>query len=337
MLTAASCLSEQHEVSMFWDNGEVLQKATDRFGLDLRRVQVEKNIFSPAVSFWQRIKKSKDFDAIFYLSDGSLPFVFSKRLYIHFQFPVEWVSRSGFVNKIKMSRVTKVICNSSFTKDFIDKKFGIESLVIYPPASGETQIGKEEKKNMILTVGRYEKMDSGKTFKKHEDLINAFKAMIKSGLKDWKLVIVVSFREEDADNILELEKGTKSFPITFVKNASNKELTKLYAQAKIYWHAAGFGENLRVHPERAEHFGIATVQAMEQGAVPVVIDSGGQKEIIANGEDGELWLTEDVLIAKTMEVIKKPSLWKKLSENAKIKAKRFSREMFCEQISGTVV
>ena len=59
-----------------------------------------------------------------------------------------------------------------------------------------------------------------------------------------------------------------------------KDILNEYKLAKIYWHASGFGEDLETHPEKAEHFGITTVEAMINGLVPIVIDAGGQKEIV---------------------------------------------------------
>ncbi len=52
-------------------------------------------------------------------------------------------------------------------------------------------------------------------------------------------------------------------------------LRRLRGEASIFWHAAGFGEDLERDPNRAEHFGIVTVEAMAAGCVPVVFDAGG--------------------------------------------------------------
>ena len=60
----------------------------------------------------------------------------------------------------------------------------------------------------------------------------------------------------------------------------------LYGRASIFWHAAGLGEDPERHPDRYEHFGITTVEAMSAGAVPVVIDAAGQVEIVEHGANG---------------------------------------------------
>ena len=66
-------------------------------------------------------------------------------------------------------------------------------------------------------------------------------------------------------------------------DASGAELRDLYGRASIFWHAAGLGEDPERHPDRYEHFGITTVEAMSAGAVPVVIDAAGQAEIVEQG------------------------------------------------------
>ncbi len=102
----------------------------------------------------------------------------------------------------------------------------------------------------------------------------------------------------------------------------------IYSKAKIYWHASGYGEDLTLHPDFAEHFGISTVEAMGAGAVPVVINAGGQKEIVKSGENGFLWDSLDELQQKTNELTKSSVLLEKLSFNAKKTALKFSEKSF---------
>ena len=331
MLTAASCLSEKHEVFLFWDKN-ILPAASSRFGIKTEKIKLTKNIFSQRVSLWERIMESMKYDRIFYLSDGSIPIVFPKKLLLHFQFPVEWVKGKSLPNKLKMQHVSTVICNSQFTKQYIDKAFGIQSEVVYPPSTSEARVAKTEKKeNIILTVGRYSKLAENVTFKKQEFMIHAFKEFSKKE-KNWKFVVVVSFRPEDKEGVEKLKRMIGNFPITIEENLENKKLENLYKRAKIYWHAAGYGINLDKNPELAEHFGIATVQAMEQGTVPVVIDAGGQKEIVENGVNGLLWSTKEELLSQTTYLIKNSQIWEKLSKKAKERSGFFSIESFCSRI-----
>ena len=153
MLTAASCLSDEHEVILFWDDKEVINQASEKLGISLKRVAIAKNIFSRKVPLIQRLIKLKSFNRIIFLSDGSIPFFFSKKLLVHFQFPVPWIEGKSFANRLKLRGVRRVICNSQYTKHFIDETFGMKSRVLYPPVALADSRSVLDKENIILSVG----------------------------------------------------------------------------------------------------------------------------------------------------------------------------------------
>jgi glycosyltransferase involved in cell wall biosynthesis len=132
---------------------------------------------------------------------------------------------------------------------------------------------------------------------------------------------------------VELYENKEGYPIEFLINKSNDELWEIYSKAKIYWHASGFGEDLVKHPEFAEHFGISTVEAMGAGAVPVVINAGGQKEIVTEKINGLLWESLDELEEKTLSLINNKDLLMKLSKKAKERAKDFNDDNFSKKIN----
>lgn len=326
ILTAASCLSSMHDVRVFWDDNSYLEKAEKKFNIDLSKVTTEKNIFSSQNPLLKRMFATKKYDALIFMSDGSIPFLFAQKNILLFQFPVNWVNGQSFVNRFKLRQVEYVICYTDFVKEYLDKTFNISSKVLYPPVD---QIRREKKENIILTVGRFTKAMNAK---KQEVLVQAFKEMYEAGLKDWKLVLAGSYLPEDEDFVKEIKDAAKGYPITIAANVPYGELVAYYKKAKIYWHAAGYGENLSEHPERAEHFGITTVEAMGAGAVPIVINGGGQKEIVTDGMNGFLWKTLDELKRATKQVILNIDLQKKLAQAAVDRAKDFSEEKFCRNI-----
>lgn len=330
MLTAASCLSREHSVFLFWNDQSIIKKAEERFGLDLSKVGLARNIFSKETTFFRRVLETRKYDLIIYLSDGSIPFILSKKVFIHFQFPVEWVNGRSFKIKLKLLRVPKIFCNSYFTKSFIDKKFTVKSIVLYPPAQIET--GKTKKENIILHVGRFGLSIEGSNFKKQDIMIESFKKMIANGLTNWRFILVISFQTKDKERVEELEEKAKGLPIQFLKNPKNSTLLDLYGKAKIYWHASGFGEDLVKYPERAEHFGISTVEAMGAGAVPVVINAGGQPEIIGDGKNGFLWNNLEELQKRTLQLINDETLMRKMSKAAIERAVVFSGDRFCREV-----
>ncbi|MEK7533785.1 MAG: glycosyltransferase family 4 protein [Patescibacteria group bacterium] len=336
VLAIAECLASKHEVVIFWDTQQergIKEKAKQKLGIDISSVVFAQNIFSKDVSFVSRINSSRKYDAIIYLSDGSIPFVLS-RLYIHFQFPVEWVKRN-YLNSLKLKKISAVFCNSSFTKGYIDKKFRINSAVLYPPIYIPS-LHKVRKENIILNVGRFGLNIDGSNYKKQDVLIRVFKSMVDNDLKKWTLVLIVGLREENQDKLLELKKLSNGYPIHFIENPSNNLLWEYYHKSKIYWHASGFGEDLVKYPERAEHFGISTVEAMGLGSVPIVINAGGQKEIIEDTKSGFLWNTVDELISNTDRLVHNERLFKQISQEAVRRSKIFSGNRFCRELNNII-
>lgn len=332
IFTAASCLSKEHKVTIFWDDPQIIQKAQEKFNLDLKNVIVAPNVFAKNIGLFKRFMKTLKYDRILILSDGSIPIVGAKKLLVHFQFPVEWVNTNSFVFIFKKSRISKLICNSRFTKHYIDKKFKAESFVLYPPATTNRDTI-PEKENIILTVGRFSILPDGTDFKKLEFLAKAFKKFQKKRLKGWSLAIVTSVQPDLLDKFTLFEKRLNSTHIKIYRNCSFDQIVELYSKAKIYWHASGFMENLEKYPERAEHFGISTVEAMSYGAVPIVINAGGQPEIVTDLDNGLLWNTEEELIENTHKVAVDKELYKKLSERAYETSTNFTTERFCEELN----
>ncbi len=69
------------------------------------------------------------------------------------------------------------------------------------------------------------------------------------------------------------------------------------------WHAAGLGADLEEHPDRAEHFGIAPIEAMSTGGVPLVFAAAGPTEVVQDGINGLHFRTLDELVMQTLELI----------------------------------
>jgi len=336
MMTIAQCLSENHIVDVFWDNREDLKVLNQRFPLDLGKVRIVRNIFSSQVSTGKRLIETKKYDAIIFLSDGSLPLVLSKKLFVHIQQPLKIMQTNSLLDKLKIARVSRFFCNSEFTKTFINKKFHLKSVVLYPPVGLHPRDVKKE--DIILHVGRFRvKNVKNDDYKKQGIMIDAFKEMVTKGLKDWKFVLAVSIQDKDKEAFENMKKKTAGFPIEFLVNKNNDELWDIYSRSKIYWHASGFGEDLENNPEYAEHFGISTVEAMGAGVVPVVINAGGQKEIVVEGQNGFLWDSIEELQSKTRKLIEDESLLKNLSKQAVESSKKFSAERFYQEVNNLIL
>lgn len=325
-MTVAACLAKKGwEVDVFWDDRGIGKRLKERLGIDLRKINFLPNIFKE--KFFQKQQKMKKYDLLFYLSDGSVPFLFAKKNLLHFQVPFHDVSGRKPLNRIKLKKINAVVCNSHFTKKLIDQEYGVKSKVIYPPvAVGEFKPG--QKKNLILSVGRFSQLMQAK---RQDVLVNVFGQMAKN-LKDWQLILAGG-TDVGKDKAFErLKKKARGLPIEIIENPPFSELKKLYAQAKIFWTAAGFGVNEEEKPERMEQFGITTVEAMAAGCVPVVINKGGQPEIVKDNQNGLLWRSKEELITQTLRVIKDEKLRERLAKAAQKRAQEFSQEGFCREI-----
>ena len=328
MTVALSLLENDFKVDVFWDNKTDKKRLEERLGINLEQVNFVNNIFKK-ISFLDKNKSLAKYDLIFYLSDGSLPFLLGKKNIIHFQVPFHNVNGKSLANKIKFSRINKVVCNSFFTKGFIDKEFGINSTVVYPPVD-ISSFKPLKKENIIINVGRFTDLLHNK---RQDVLVESFKRLLKenSKTKDWKLILAGG-AEEGKELVIHLKKMSNGYPIEIITNPRFDYLKQLYGQAKFFWTAAGFGFNESREPEKMEHFGITTVEAMAAGCVPVVINKGGQKEIVREGENGLLWEKETELIAKTLSLMGNEKEWQELSKEAQKRSQDFSEKVFFQKI-----
>lgn len=329
MLEAAVYYSRQHEVSFFWqikDKENLHEEVKKRFQLDLSPVNFVGNPFSAHSSLLEKRKITKDYDVILYLSDGSIPFLFAHKNILMFQHPVNWVKLSA-LSRIKLRKIARIICNSSFTKQYIDPIFETNALVINPPVHS-VKIEGRKKEKMILSVGRFTRSMNAK---KQDTLIEAFKqfCIFKKG---WRLVLIGGMLEEDNIFVSHLRKLAEGYPIEIKTNTPHTELMEAYNAATFYWHATGYNEDVERHPEKTEHFGISIVEAMSAGSIPIVFDAGGQTEIITDGQDGFVWDTPEELVNKTLSVLDDKNLPGYLSKHAEKRAKDFDETVFYRKL-----
>lgn len=329
-LTVADCLSKNgYQVDVFWDDKADKKRLEERLGIKLERVNFIPDIFKKAgiIKKWRILKK---YDFIFYLSDGSIPFLFGKKNILHFQVPFHAGRRKSLINKIKFRKIKAVVCNSFFTKKFIDQEYGIKSEVLYPPID-VASFKPLKKENIIINVGRFTDL----LHQKRQDiLVTVFKNLKKLYPKEtegWRLILAGG-DEEGQKLVARLEQMSKGFPIKIIANPRFDSLKEIYGQAKIFWTAAGFGINEEKEPEKVEHFGITTVEAMAAGCVPVVIRKGGQPEIVKDGVNGLLWESKEELVKKTLNLIKEPKVLEKLAKAAEKRVTDFSQVRFCQQL-----
>lgn len=215
-----------------------------------------------------------------------------------------------------------------------------KQLLLYPPVLHEKstvvveQASHDDKKNIILSVGRFfveghnkKQLEMVKCFIDHEKQFQDYSYHLAGALTN---------REEDRHYVEQIKQLARKHPnIVLHINCSEDELTALYRSAKIFWHATGFGESQQKNPEKVEHFGITTVEAMHYGVIPIVINAGGQREIVSLGVNGFLWNTFDECVDYTRKVIADDNLRIEMALAARIRSNDYSIESFyknCEKI-----
>ncbi|MDO8638552.1 MAG: glycosyltransferase [Candidatus Daviesbacteria bacterium] len=337
MLTIAEQLSKDHEVDILLDKHlltlnpqEIVKKSLQRFNLNLSKVNFRKSPLGQGSNLVERLFFLKQYNLLFYLTDGSIFYSTAGKSILHFQAPFT-NSNLGIWGRFKLSSWKLGICNSVFTQNLIKQTWPIKTKVVYPPV-GVSQIKPLKKEKYILSVGRFFGFLRNK---KHEEMIKAFKELSLNKKKlGWSLHLVGSASEGDLPYLADLKKIAGANPsIFFYPNLSFDKLSKLYGQSQIYWHAAGLGEE---DPVNMEHFGITTVEAMAGGCVPVVINKGGQTEIVEDGINGFLWNNLDELIKLTQNLIDQNPLLKQISQKAVERSKIFSKEKFTRNIDSLI-
>ena len=287
----------------------------------------------------KKLSRSKGFDIIIDTSSSGFYPISNKEAkticYVHFPMRVKPTSTFWkfylfpIYNKIGYSyeKYDKIIANSNFTKEYLERMTPEEIEVIYPPVSTKysnknAQNLVEEKEDLIITVGRFAPE------KKLDFLIEQFKKIYSSN-KNWTMHIVGASFSYFREYYERMEKISEGYPIYIHEKFSQKKLDELYRKAKVYWHGRGYKET---NPIMFENFGITTVEAMNHGCIPIVINKGGQKEIVDHGINGFRWDTEEELHTYTRKVMHKEMDEEAMMKAAIEKSREFDESVFRRKI-----
>jgi L-malate glycosyltransferase len=216
---------------------------------------------------------------------------------------------------------------SEFTRRWTKRWWDIDCGVLYPPVDLRARGG--AKQPVILSVGRFHPT------KKQLELVRAFAALTRAGSGGWSYHCAggLTDRADERAFYDELRCAAGSAPIRFTANPSRAELESSMGSAGIFWHAKGYGEDEEARPAAMEHFGIVTVEAMAWGCVPVVVNRGGQPEIVRHGVDGFLWDTLGELEHYTRLLMRDDALRAAMSASARQRAQAFGKQRFVREVA----
>lgn len=366
---AAHCLAREFEVEIIHSGPPGYnQRMVRAFHLDLARVRERRlpetepsfNLPGPAWvgrQLWRnRPELTRRYDLFFYSGHGFPPFCFARTGVVYVHFPMElmpalafatdeqWKRRSVASRRLRlalyeqlwrfrMRRYRRILTNSQFTARWIRRYWGLDAEVLAPPVELHCPVA--EKENAIVSVGRF----VGRARKKNQlEQVAAFNQFLRQVGSDWKLVLAGSCgdEEEDVRYLQQVRAAAAGLPVEFRLNESRDEVCRALRRAKLFWHTVGLELDEESLPAYAEHFGIATVESMAAGCVPIVIPSGGQREIITDGENGFLAETLDALVERSVTLSQNSEHWSRLSAAAIRRSRDFSADVFAKRLRAIV-
>ncbi len=289
--------------------------------------------FSLNKVFW-----THQFDAFYAVTDGSLFFSLAKQNLLHIQIP--FINQMNSVsNRLKLANWQTKNTNSLFTRSVIERTWQTKIQTVLQPMVSTDQLYVKPsdfnlKETVILNVGRFFRQLH---CKRQDVLVQAFAQLLELNpeLRDsWRLVLIGSV--EDKSYARQVAQLAKHLPISIHHQVTRAELSSWYKRAAIYWHATGYEIDETLHPEKVEHFGISTVEAMAAGCAPVVINKGGQREILTNGLQPYLWDALEDCVAKTNELITNPIKLHHVQLMAQERAQQFNQAHFEQQVLAMV-
>ena len=171
----------------------------------------------------------------------------------------------------------QVWANSMFTEKWISRWWGIDSIVVYPPVETKTQKSTSLLENKILSVGRF--MSTKHHHSKNQlQLVRALKRINRIQEK-YSLTLIGGLSKSEEKYFRKVVKDSANHPVEILPNATSSQLADSITNATFYWHAAGLGQPSR-KPQNFEHFGIAPIEAMAAGLIPLVYEKGGPAEVL---------------------------------------------------------
>ena len=278
----ATTVAQQHDVYVALPNSEfsrenieesvktIREKYEAFLNYSLKKIHfISSSLYSGNII--QKLQETKEYDYLYFVTDGSFIFSAAKQNNLHVQIP--FMHTLSFIDRLKLKNWNHINTNSEFTKLFIEKNWNLKVTQVHNPLVSLSEIKPQlNKENIILNVGRFFKQLHSK---RQDVIVELFKQLVDSNpemFKSWKLVLIGT--PEDDEYLEQIKKMAQGYKIEIKTDISRKSLIENYKKAAIYWHATGYGVNEMQHPEKVEHFGITTIEAMAAGCVPIVINKG---------------------------------------------------------------
>ena len=274
---------------------------------DLERLGIESGGPIRRLGLREFTPASRDYDLTFQISNYRPMDSRAQRSLVLVQFPhgpFHWKHPIRFRPR-PWRRDEVYITYSEFCRSWCGPRWGVEAMVVPPPVElGPGVLEAGTKQPVILAVGRFFR---GRHDKRFDVLVGAYAGLPADVREKWGLVLVGGTRDRNADEVLrDLRARSRGLNVRLVTDARRTELRGLFRGATLFWQATGFGRPPD-RPEFAEHFGIAMVEAMSYGCLPLAYRDGGAPEILRPLGDGCLWASVEELRRLSLEAIEDES------------------------------
>jgi glycosyltransferase involved in cell wall biosynthesis len=158
----------------------------------------------------------------------------------------------------------RYVINSRFTASLFMEAHGIELPVVYPPIRLRHErfvFSDWKKRKTIVFFSRIVDYKRPEMVIKLAQRFSRFQYVIMGGVSRNRLGYF--------DKLKKLVGSLQLDNVRLIANPSDAQVLEVFRDAKYY-----------IFPAVDEHFGMTTPEAIDQGAVPFVHDSGGQREIV---------------------------------------------------------
>ncbi|MFZ5364780.1 MAG: glycosyltransferase [Patescibacteria group bacterium] len=166
------------------------------------------------------------------------------------------LSRLRLWDKVAADRVDLFIANSNAVKKRIEKYYGKESVVVFPPVETSKFFISDNPKRYFLAGGRLV------PYKKFDLTVTAFNRL--------NMPLKIFGTGPDAYRLKKMAKKN----IEFLGNVSEAQKAELYADCKAF-----------INPQE-EDFGITAVEAMAAGRPVIAFKSGGARDTVIERQTG---------------------------------------------------
>ena len=196
---------------------------------------------------------------------------------LHLQFPFPWrmVGRTQFE---RLQGYDLILVNSDYTAGWTRKRLAEAGVrapppveVLAPPVSFGPTVSKRPRRQgdpvRIVNVGRF--FIEGHC-KRQDIVLDIVRELRRQGVPTTATLICSIHRAPSAEAFFsEVQRKAQSLGgVEIVRDAGRSEIAAALANADVYLHACGFGIDVSLELEKAEHYGIAVAEAIQTGCYP---------------------------------------------------------------------